>query len=332
LRRELVRAPLYFLELDRMINLITAAPWERIQSLVEKQPGRCHVAVAYFGAGASKLLPLRTGSVLVVDMSERAVKSGQTKPSEISRLLRWGVEVHSVENLHAKVFVIGSRALVGSTNVSSTSANGLVEALLETNAREPVRESRRFVRELEGEVISLEYARQMQRFYKPPRFGKGKPKRELKHTHQPVHSPLWIVPTWPFTPDTEDEAQAEEGRLKARRRKLHPRASNLDEFYWHGPDLVGRLDERDLVIQVTEEAGRHVIFPQARVLHIQEYRKGRSRHGVVYTEIPKRLRRKSVQSVVKRLGRGARFLGSLQRPQILRDRGFAHRLLNLWSR
>jgi hypothetical protein len=100
-----------------MISLITTAPWDRIQSLVEKHPGKCHVAVAYFGSGASRLLPLKAGSVLVVDMSERAVKSGQTKPSEVSKLLRDGVEVHSVENLHAKVFVVGNRALVGSTNV-----------------------------------------------------------------------------------------------------------------------------------------------------------------------------------------------------------------------
>jgi hypothetical protein len=315
-----------------MINLVTAAPWERIQSLVKKQPGRCHVAVAYFGAGASELLPLRAGSVLVVDMSKRAVKSGQTKPSEVSKLLRQRVGVHSVENLHAKVFVIGSKALVGSTNASSTSANGLVEALLETNAREPVRQSREFVRSLGGEVVDVAYARQMQRFYKPPRFGKGKQERDAKHTRQPAHSPLWVVPTEPIKVDEEDEAQAKEGRPKARKRMRHPRASKLEEFYWWGSDLIGRLNEGDLVIQVEDEAGKNMVFPQGRVLHIQEYRKGRSRSGVVFTEIPKQLRRKSVLSVVKRLGRGARLLGSLQRPQVLRDREFAHKLLNLWSR
>jgi hypothetical protein len=58
------------------------------------------------------------------------------------------VEVHSVENLHAKVFVAGARALVGSTNVSFTSATGLVEALLETSDREPVRQCRDCVKSL----------------------------------------------------------------------------------------------------------------------------------------------------------------------------------------
>jgi c-di-GMP-binding flagellar brake protein YcgR len=86
-----------------------------------------------------------------------------------------------------------------------------------------------------------------------------------------------------------------------------------------------------MVVQVTEEGGKHMISPQARVLHIEEYRKGRSRCGVVFVEIPKRLRRKSVQAVVTRLGRDARFLGVLPGPRTLRDPAFTHSLLNLWA-
>ena len=194
-----------------MIGLVTTSPWDRIQTLVNKQPGKCHVAVAYFGSGASKLLPLKAGSVLVIDMSERAVKSGQTKPSEVSKLLRNGVEVHSVENLHAKVFVAGNRALVGSTNVSFTSATGLVEALLETTDRDPVRQCRDFVKSLLGEVIDIAHARRLQRLYRPPRFGKGSQKPGAKRTRQPAHAPLWAVPTERIAVDEEDQAHAKGG-------------------------------------------------------------------------------------------------------------------------
>lgn len=75
---------------------------------------------------------------------------------------------HSVQNLHAKVFVIGARALVGSTSVSYSSANVLIEALVETDVREAVALCRDFVRSLEGEAISKAYARRMQRLYRPP--------------------------------------------------------------------------------------------------------------------------------------------------------------------
>jgi hypothetical protein len=75
-----------------------------------------------------------------------------------------------------------------------------------------------------------------------------------------------------------------------------------------------------------------MISPEARVLHVEEYRKGRSRSGVVFLEISKGRRRKSVDSVVERLGRQAKFLGTLPGPRTLRDPVFTHSLLNLWSR
>jgi hypothetical protein len=87
-----------------MSQLRTSRVWDHITGLVKKQPTKCSVAVAYFGSGASKLLPLKKGSILVVDMSERAVRSGQTKPSEVLKLINVGVETHTVDNLHAKVF------------------------------------------------------------------------------------------------------------------------------------------------------------------------------------------------------------------------------------
>src|SRR5262245_29277937 len=123
-------------------QLRTAGIWRRITAAIKKQPTRCMVAVAYFGKGASKLLPLELGRTLIVDMSRHAVGSGQTLPEEILTLVNKGVDVHSVQNLHAKVFVIGNRAFIGSTNASNHSANGLVEACVETDSRTVVGSSR----------------------------------------------------------------------------------------------------------------------------------------------------------------------------------------------
>jgi hypothetical protein len=81
-----------------MTELLThEKPWRRITALVKKRPTRCQAAVAYFGQGASKLLPLRRGSTLIVDLSERAVRSGQTMPAEVLKLLNKGVDAYSVE-------------------------------------------------------------------------------------------------------------------------------------------------------------------------------------------------------------------------------------------
>ena len=132
--------------------------WDRITSLTKKQTGRCQVAVAYFGKHASDLLPLEKGSTLVVDMSPKAVGSGQTNPAEIIKLLKKGVEIHSVENLHAKVFVLGNMAIVGSTNASQLSAGSLIEAAVETTDEAVVSSCKQFVLDNTGEYITLQYA------------------------------------------------------------------------------------------------------------------------------------------------------------------------------
>src|SRR5687768_6337988 len=86
-------------------RFVTRDLWPSITSAVRKARGRCHAAVAYFGRGGAKRLPLSRGGTLVVDMSLAAVKSGQTRPADVLPLLRRGVAVYSVENLHAKVVV-----------------------------------------------------------------------------------------------------------------------------------------------------------------------------------------------------------------------------------
>lgn len=71
-------------------TIITESPWETLTNRVKSSSRPCHVAVAYFGKGASKLLPLPPDSRLVVDASDGAVKSGQTCPDELLKLQRKG--------------------------------------------------------------------------------------------------------------------------------------------------------------------------------------------------------------------------------------------------
>src|SRR2546425_10788135 len=98
-------------------NFIHAGLWHRITSLVSRSH-RNYVAVAYLGPLATELLPLNKGDMLVVDMSVRAAKSSQTDPREVRKYKEKGVKVYSCQNLHAKVFVLGKKAVVGSSNVS----------------------------------------------------------------------------------------------------------------------------------------------------------------------------------------------------------------------
>jgi phosphatidylserine/phosphatidylglycerophosphate/cardiolipin synthase-like enzyme len=126
-------------------------------------------AVAYFGKGASGLLPLPSGSHLVVDASEHAVKKGQTHPADLKRLQKNGVIVFSSTSLHAKVFVIDNVAFIGSANVSGRSARILTEALVKTSDRAVVRDAKSFVKGLCLDEMGPDRLDKLQKLYRPPK-------------------------------------------------------------------------------------------------------------------------------------------------------------------
>jgi hypothetical protein len=71
-------------------QFITRGVWKSITASAKAARKPALVAVAYFGQGASKLMPLPAGSRLVVDASEGAVKSGQTLPADLVRIQKRG--------------------------------------------------------------------------------------------------------------------------------------------------------------------------------------------------------------------------------------------------
>lgn len=78
----------------------------------------------------------QSGDVLVCDASRKAVSCGETDPRFLLRLLKRGVSVYSLEALHAKCAVFGDFVLLGSANMSESSACRLIElSILQKNSR-----------------------------------------------------------------------------------------------------------------------------------------------------------------------------------------------------
>ena len=276
-------------------KLITDNPWRAITAAAKHSAGR--VAVAYFGKGAARLLPMKAGSVLVVDASERAVKSGQTCPPDLLTLIKKGVNVFSVENLHAKVFSFRGVAFVGSTNVSGTSAHTLLEAVLRTAEKGTVGDIREFVNEIAKEPVSAEHAKRLARIYKPPKFGGSKGRKRAERHIRPSHVPLIVVnlveEIW-----TAAEAKAANVARPAAKR-LVQRGNELDELTWSGarPFAMG-----DQILQVIgTSSGSIMIAPPGRVIQIVPVR-GERGQCVAFVDLPKKNRRslKTIRSVAGR--------------------------------
>lgn len=278
------------------------------------------------------MLPLCAGSLLSVDMSKRAVRSGQTKPSEVLKLIRKGVDVHSIEGLHAKVFVAGSEAFIGSANASAHSKTTLVEAVLRTERRSVITQARRFVESLRGQLVGPEEAKAMQKLWRPPRFFVRKPSQVPKPS--PLRFRLWLVSVDAEQLDEDETRERAAGRRIARKRLRSSRLFTVDEFFCACSGLSKRLQLGDRVVQIIREDTRQVmVAPPSAVVAIRRFQTKSGRRAAVYLEAPKDRRRKSLKRVRQRLGRVSSELTRLDRSgkdKRCRDPRLAHALLTLW--
>jgi len=141
--------------------------WPTIKEQIKKtkKSQQIFAAIAYVGADATKIMPLRRGDVLVCNASDAAIKQGSTSAIALKSYFNRGVKVFNEPRLHGKVVVFPKRTFVGSANVSSRSRDSLFEAVVETTDPIVVGSSQRFV-EHHAQAISRlnhEEIRRMQR-------------------------------------------------------------------------------------------------------------------------------------------------------------------------
>lgn len=244
------------------MELITENVWRHIQKYSKIKSNK-YVAVAYLGKGASKLLPLDSGDVLVVDASVNSIKSGRTNPYELESYLKKGVEVFSYENLHAKVFVFGHIALIGSANVSNHSENVLTECMVTVKSPKIVSEARGFIKSLAREQLSPEYVKYLITIYRPPMEQRGKE----KFTDQLSETSLWIqsLRDYEFT-ETEQSAY-EIGKKKVKKNIVDKRKYEVVGIRYQDNDkLVEKGKIGDLIIKLNNEK----VYPAARILGFQK--------------------------------------------------------------
>ena len=301
--------------------------WPQITKAIRGSRQPCAVAVAYFGAGASRLLPLPYGSRLVVDASERAVTSGQTCPADLLNLVKRGVSVYSVPNLHAKVFVVDRAAYIGSTNVSSRSANHLVEAVICTTEPGALGAARKFVYQHCLHELTPELLKRLGKLYRPPRIpgGKRSEKSKKDSSRQPTLPRLLLAQLEVGEWSERDQNLHDAGLTVARKRRLHPRSFEMDSFRWAGKCPYKR---GDVVIQVTREgANRSLVAPPGNVLHVRTRRDATGQVSFIYVELPSR-RRRQIASLSRAIGYPQK---KLYRGGLIREYSFVQALLKAWA-
>ncbi|MDT4969390.1 MAG: hypothetical protein QOJ64_4127 [Acidobacteriota bacterium] len=125
-----------------MNQVVSKDLWKQIARLASKSERRI-AAIAYVtNEGAIKF---GAGDILIVDASDQVVACGQTSASLLRKAHRRGAEIYSLRGLHAKVLVLDDLAVIGSANLSASSANSLVEAAILTDHPAAVATTRAFI-------------------------------------------------------------------------------------------------------------------------------------------------------------------------------------------
>lgn len=110
--------------------------WPMITKLA-KNGQRRWCAVSY--VTESGVIDFKPNDRLVVNASDESISSGATSAQEIQRLLRLGVSIYSVPNLHAKLYLFEEELIVGSCNLSANSQKTLIEMAFHTTDAAEIR-------------------------------------------------------------------------------------------------------------------------------------------------------------------------------------------------
>jgi len=113
-----------------LLRVASEGLWTEVRRLARKNSPRL-AAVAYVTTDTH--MKFGRGDTLVCDATDAAIKSGQTSAVVLRRAHDRGARLFSSPGLHAKVFLLGRTAIVGSANLSSMSVKELDEAALITD-------------------------------------------------------------------------------------------------------------------------------------------------------------------------------------------------------
>jgi hypothetical protein len=292
--------------------LIDDEVWPTLRRLAaRRRRGAAIVAVPYV---TEPLLELRAGDTLAVDLSPATLATGQTKPAVLRRYLKAGVHLHSSPGLHAKLFVLGNVAVVGSANMSASSAETLREAVVIVANKAAVRAAAEAAAQLLGPEIGKAELDAADKLYRPAkRGGTTAPKRPSKqHPAGPPPGPddrLWVIglygADWPATA----VARAEAAR-RGLRRRAGPAADVEIGSGLFDIDKAPKLRIDDIVIEVFAYSRKKplvVAEAPARVIELLEVPgRGRSKGWVIaYWRRPKgtaTLDWEDVQAAAKKAG------------------------------
>ena len=254
--------------------------WNEICSAAAR-PGRGKAMIAVSYLTDDKFLPLRSGDTLVVNLDEATLGAGLTDPSLVSKYLKAGVEIFRSPAMHAKVYIFGSKTIIGSPNASKNSRQqgesiAIIDGVKSANAARKM-----ITTSLPLLPVDKTTLKGMQHIYRPARGG-GRPVQFVPEPLHPGTDRLWVVPFMFGNFPKEALAVSNKALRAARRRAGQDDATEIDSYLGREPEPLSKGDLAIFLGGDTDSA--ELVYPPVRVLDRHDLpRKGRKPADVLFT-------------------------------------------------
>lgn len=207
-------------------RLLTSNLWKDAAAIARTAKTR-YAAIAYVSTDTVKF---KKGDVLITDASEATIASCGTVVSVLQAAYDRGAAIYSFPYLHAKVLLLDDWVIVGSANLSTTSAIDLEECAILTKDRKLVGQAKAFLQQLREQSQLLTKER-LERLAKIPVVRRGGRGKRRHHKIPEQNHRCWIVGLTPIEDDriSEDDHKTRE---RAKRKALRKRPTHTQHLDW----------------------------------------------------------------------------------------------------
>jgi hypothetical protein len=229
-----------------MQRVLSNELWKVIRSQARKARQR-KAAVAYV---TRDLLGFRRGDELVLDASAHAISSGETSAPLLRTLLRRGVSLYHCADLHAKVLLFGDKAVVGSGNMSDSSANVLVEAGILSDHASIVSGVASLIEQLvqQSEPLDKKRVNQLCKIKVVRRGGRAAGRGKRRTSVKRLGNQTWLIGVWEMV---REPRAVERILIKKAAKTLKLAEEKFEWVRWSGKSrFIRECREGDSLVQI----------------------------------------------------------------------------------
>ena len=134
-----------------MEQFLTGDIWKKVNKLLTKRQKKI-ACIAYV---TSDKLKLTKGDTLICDASSFSIKFGETSAKTLELYFNRGVNIYSNQQLHSKILLTDNFLVIGSANLSKSSAERLTESSVITKSDILISQAKAFCHNLTEESTLL---------------------------------------------------------------------------------------------------------------------------------------------------------------------------------